>query len=156
MDIVALVCATACAVPYCRLWVLTYTAPCVMTLMYHDSTVTYRYETRLANAFTFGTYSSSVPLPASGPVCEPPPPLAPNTPTRCPRRRLLITIWTRTHSSTVPVPGLTSGLAARSLGFSNLLKKFCGASYRDILGRLPIIGDVDVGAPAHAFFLYLR
>ena len=90
-------------------------------------------------------YASSVPLPASGSVCESPLALAPLAP--APPPDVLGPVGGAFPGAAAP--GLTAdvpGLAARSLGFSKLLKKFCSTSCCVGLGALPRIGDV--GAPA--------
>ena len=104
--------------------------------------------TRLASAFAFASYPSSVPLPASGSVCEPPLPLAPPPTLPLDVLGAVFPLAPALAAATiVPAPGLTPGLAARSLGFNKLLKKFCNTSCCVGLGALPSIGDVGV-APA--------
>ena len=92
------------------------------------------------------SYPSSVPLPASGSVCDPPLSLAP--PSSALPLDVLGPVAAGLAVGAAVVPGLTAevpGLAARSLGFSRLLKKFCSTSCCVGLGALPRLGDV--GAP---------
>ena len=115
---------------------------------FHESIVTYRYETQLANAFAL---PSSIPLPASGYVCEPPLPLA--LPPALPQLGVLGAVFALRSglalaAAIVPAPRIAPGLAPPSLGLNNLLKKSWDASCSVLLDGLPSIGSVDVGAPA--------
>jgi hypothetical protein len=95
------------------------------------------------------SYPSSVPLPVSGSVCDPPLPLAP------PPLKVLGSVaggfslpLAVPVAAAPPAPGLTAevpGLAVRSLRFNKLLNQFCKTSCCVGLGTLPRIGDV--GAP---------
>jgi hypothetical protein len=77
-----------------------------------------RIATRLASVFAFAAYPSSVPLPASGSVCEPPLPLALVPPPALPLDVLgPVPTGFPLAVAAVAAPGLTAdvpGLAARS------------------------------------------
>jgi hypothetical protein len=116
-----------------------------MILLLRTPKVKKRIGTRLAS------YPSSVPwpLPASGSVCDSPLPPAP--PPALPLDVLgPVAGGFPLAFAVAAAPGLTAevpGLAARSLGFNKLLKKFCSSSCCVGLGALLSIGDV--GAPVH-------
>jgi hypothetical protein len=107
-------------------------------------TMTSRISRLYCNRRHHRSHPSSAPLPASGSVCDSPLSLAP--PPALPFN-ILDSVPT-SFPAVVQAPGLTAevpGLAAGSLEFSRLLKKFCSTSC--CLGLITLPRIADVGAP---------